>query len=197
MGDNEKSLQDVAETIRTTETAGMIKEISTIHDELVVKQDKAKMHEMVFTTNFLDFFKSGEVNDGNAVLGAKWVEFAGSPEGEVDIINNEGKVIATVPPLISGIDLRNPNIEKINFDVIQKTYRLKADYLTVQGEEYLSNTLDAVGEVVKTANMFDGKHSKEWNDLFNKFDKKETTVTEDTSKKATKLTSPDDDTMDY
>ena len=59
----------------------------------------------------------GNINDDNKFLMSKWAELAGSPYKPVELINKDGEVVDTVPPLFnSDVYANDNNVNKLEKD---------------------------------------------------------------------------------
>ena len=87
------------------------KEMADLFEKNLVTEDrKARVPEMIFKEHFVDFFKSYGKNttptEADSTTYARWLTIAGSEFNEVDIINESGDVIFTVPPMLT-----KPNVD--------------------------------------------------------------------------------------
>lgn len=122
---------------------------NTIFDDLVVKNENSKLPEEIFQGHFLPFF-SGQRHaskDDNVI--AEWISVAGTPMNEVDIIDRDGEVLFTVPPLmdtniinvttntsqrsmsaiLSNYDLHHNNIPKVAVNKLNQNLGDKSEAL--------------------------------------------------------------------
>lgn len=82
--------------------------MQNVFSSLVDNQMRQKLPESVFVQTFLPYF-SGQIKAGpNENPVAQWIGVAGSPTSEVELIDNQGKVVAIVPAIFN-TDFINPN----------------------------------------------------------------------------------------
>ena len=69
----------------------LVEDLDNVIDENV------KLNEEAFKNLYLPYIIGQKHNDNFVV---KWIELAGSPFKEVDLVDNEGNIVNTLPPLI-------------------------------------------------------------------------------------------------
>ena len=127
--------------------------IDSIFDMLIVKSEtyNHKLPEDIFINYFLPAF-SGEVQLESSVMN-DWIDVAGSPTNEVDIINTKNEVIFSVPSLFDtnvintvtkssaptlktiyeGFDMRNNNIPVAASAFLKNELDKKVSDITIEG----------------------------------------------------------------
>lgn len=93
-------MEDAAKKVMNTQTEQISKVIDSITKTLEEsKNEKAIMPESVFKTFFLDFFYKFANHEVESTTLLKWIELAGGPYNEIDIVDNNANVLFTVPPV--------------------------------------------------------------------------------------------------
>lgn len=125
------------------------KAIIEIENELDAAKVNEVLPESVFKEYFLDFFLHPE-NYRESPLGYKWIELAGGPYNEVDIIDERGNFIFTAPSLCVAPALNSEGIHKYNFAEIAGNYNLQQKITSNSAANYLTVALAGVPELVAT-----------------------------------------------
>ena len=157
-------LKEYSNKIKDTKREQVREQINNLFDELVVIEN-AKLPEDIFVEYFLEHFKYGG-GDINNPLNIKWVELSGSVYNEVDIIDDMGNVIYTVPPLLDRATVDEEAI-KLNFSNIAATYVLKSNNLPSVGVNYLNNKIGNLDKMVESKNT--NIYSERWASVFNRY----------------------------
>ena len=96
----------------------------------------AKLPEIIFKEHFVEFFKTYSSNtaptEADSTTYARWLTIAGSEFNEVDIIDDKGNVIFTVPPMLTkpNVDYkatRTINVNDTAYDAVNKFNRTPAE----------------------------------------------------------------------
>jgi len=138
-------LKEIATGMETQETKDLelhINELaSALEDESMVR--KAKLPENVFKDFFVPAL-TGELKENDVTI-MKYVEYAGSPYAEVDIIDDKGEVMFTCPPLYNR---SAPKIDKpvLPYTDIAGTYELKKARFKNEADNYMSDVVVGVRE---------------------------------------------------
>lgn len=142
MENSQTNLEKTANTYVESKVNEAKKFIDEAFSELVSAPIKSILPEIVFKEYFFDYFFTLS-NDTTSPLLLKWLELSGGPYNEVDILNDKGQVIYTVPGIVSRPTVSN-GINNKNFNQIAATYELKSNRLVVEGINYLTNELQGV-----------------------------------------------------
>ena len=110
-------------------------------DEFIVK---AKMPEAIFKEAFLPTIAGMEKDNGVAMM--KYIEYAGGPYREVDIVDKDGNTIYTCPPVYNRSV--NDNNRRLPYSQIASTYELKKARMAVEGNNYLHNVSANISDSV-------------------------------------------------
>ena len=142
--------------------------------DILNKEDKPRLLEKIFVGVFIPIF-AGEESQYNATI-ETWIMFAGTPYISVDIVNDFGKVIFTVPPIF---DRENVNVDNGNNNIPILEIVKRADQFARvhpnQGKQYLNNELSKKATLLKlSANII--KNLEFWNTTFKKYGKPEIVI---------------------
>lgn len=147
----------------------MNQEIDQAYNDLF-KTDKSnyQLPEHVFVNNFLPYFSGQVKEDKNLPVTTTWIAIAGTPMNPVDIVDETGEVLYTVPPLMSSNFLRtNENLRGKSFNEIFTRARNQANRLPVLGDRVLAE------EASQKLNKMDVKPSIEeysnWNNIYERY----------------------------
>jgi len=167
-----KKLEDIANKIVDNNNAEISNLINTIHKDIVGDVVNATIPYEVFGAYFLDHFKYGGVMDGEAPLTLKWLELAGGPYNEVDIVDKNGDIIITTPGMFCRPDI-NDEMSNINFNNIMDEYNLRSNRLHSDGVNYVKHSLNGVsGNVVSEHEKFNFR----WEAVFKRYEKKDSKI---------------------
>lgn len=136
----EKKIQDFVHK-------GVEQDIERAYNDLFeVGKQNNQLPEQLFVNAFLPFFSGKIKDDAQLNITTKWVSVAGSTMNSVDIINNDGKVLFTVPPLMSTEFLGiHDNIRGKSFNEIFNDAKNQANRIPILGERVIAE--DAGGKV--------------------------------------------------
>lgn len=127
------------------------KTIDDAYDAIVASIPRKTMPEAVFKDRFLEpIINIGSADPKYAGIVTEYVSFTGSPSVEVDLTDDNGNVVATVPPLYASINLNASN--GTDMSTVLHAYSLKSAHFMPQAEAYLHNALDAVGKEMTVGN---------------------------------------------
>jgi len=128
--------------------------INSTYDKLVVNKQNSTLPEGIFKEHFLPYFAGEKAITSDVSVMAEWVGVAGSPMGEVDVIDNNNQVLFTVPSLfdtnVINTVKRTPGK---SLPEIYSQYDLRANNIPVVAEKFLSDALaDKANNITKEAN---------------------------------------------
>ena len=101
-------------------------------DEFIVK---AKMPEVIFKEAFLPTIAGIEKDNGVAMM--KYIEYAGGPYREVDIVDKDGNTLYTCPPVYNRSV--NEGNRRLPYSQISSTYELKRARMAIEANNYMHN----------------------------------------------------------
>ena len=143
-------------------------------NELVQKPSKelAKLPEDVFIYYFLPYFCGEKLIDKDNDIIAKWISIAGNPNKEVDIIDNAGNTVTTIPAIVdsSFIDFKNLNKGQPIKNIIAN-YELHRNQLPIVGENYLRNTMDSRIDSLTKDSAVQVENELRWIGVFTRYNK--------------------------
>jgi len=171
----------------------LIDQINNIHGSLVTaaEQDVGRMPERVFKEIWLPFFAGDNPLPYEVTLN-HWVNFAGSPSRQVRVVDTNGKVLFTVPPLFNR-DAINPlsSSDKSIAHVVISAEQYSG-ISPIQGQRYLDGELKKRALIMRVPAAV-MTNLKSWNDIFQRYGRPAiATATADEPNKTT----PGDD-IDY
>ena len=144
--------------------------MDSIYEELVTEDKRAVINEAPFKEYFLDYFKSIMVDGGerNSHLELKWMELAGGEYREVDVVDNEGKVLFTVPGINNNKIVQLDELKDISFSNMGYTYNMKADKIQAAGINYLADEFMALPKFLDTTADINKIHGR-WISIFRRY----------------------------
>jgi hypothetical protein len=148
-----------------------------------------KLQERVFVNVFLPLF-IGEENLYNASF-QTWFSFAGTPFTSVDVIDENGKVLFTVPPILDRSVINSVSNTRVSMASVLTTSRQFARIHPNQGKAYLDTELRKRATIKKVpTNML--KYLTTWNAIFKRYGKDEIMEVKETNTPEVVKTSVDD-----
>lgn len=145
--------------------------INDAFQSLVVETvDRQKMPEPIFKEHFLPFLSGQKDLGDNPNIVKEWVDAAKSPVAEVDVVDETGQVIFTVPPLYD-TDVIDSVKRKLgeSFSAIYTQYTLHSNNLPVMGERFLAETFDKkIPSMMKKSENVEAANQR-WTDIFNRY----------------------------
>lgn len=160
------SLQQLAQKISDEEDKGLGTLIDSLCDDII--PTKTVMPAYVFEARYLPAFKAASKEGLDKAVAAEWANIAGNPYAEVDIVNDDGKVITTTPGLYSKPETNFEATTKINYGKLASEYNLYANRFPGEGKLYLATQLSPIQGQVKSSAKVD---AAKWQEVFNTFDK--------------------------
>lgn len=97
---------------------------------LVLSEPRSRLPEPLFREHFWPYFNHDREVQRDQNVFAQWVGVAGSPTSEVDVVNEKGDIVFTVPALLNtGIlnVLKSDHQQQSIKETFQETSRLAAD----------------------------------------------------------------------
>ena len=157
-----------------------------------------KLPESIFIEYFLPYFK-GEVTDpATAVeLRKKWITLARHPMGEVNIINDQGEIIFSIPS-IAYTKMFDPTKSDINGsfkDLLLMTNQINVSN-PIRAKQYLENNMATKFNAMRIKGHVLTKEEQRWLEIFKRYtvkDKNTPTNSNSVAKPATSNKLTDDD----
>lgn len=183
-----KELKNIASKMVENKAAEISSFINGIHKEIVEDIANVTIPYDIFGEYFLDFFKHGGFMDTEAPLTLKWLELAGGPYSEVDIVDSNNNIVITAPGIFCRpeIDL---NVSNLNYNSLMDEYNLRSNRLHSDGINYANANLSGISKGIKT------KHDEfnfRWEAVFKRYD-----VHKKVSKKHTKKEINNNNDIDF
>lgn len=162
-----------------TPTDRITEETEKIFSKLVSNPLANKLPENLFVENFLPYF-CGEVEiPEETELYSLWYGIAGSPTGEVDIIDTRGKSLYKVPPLMN-TNIINPKREDsndMNFSQIINLATMYGNMTPMAGMNALNTGLANKLETLRNKSVEFSEYETRWIEIFKRYGKiKQNTV---------------------
>lgn len=137
--------------------------------EVVADTDFARMPERNFVQVFLPFF-AGDTDLMYKVDMTHWLNFAGGPYREVQVIDNKGVVLFNVPPIYDRTAINPLSGESHSIAHVVATTTQYARIHPVQGQNYLSAELTKRALVMKVPAAV-MHHIDVWNAIFTRYNR--------------------------
>lgn len=184
-----------------TETADailkdMAKKGDDYFDQIVVEPNKEikRLPESTFVKHFLPYFCGEQQIDGAPNTMGLWIGIAGAITSKVDIIDTNGDVLFTVPPMNDTTIFDVSNLKNAQgFKNIIQNYQLYANQTPASGQNYLARTLDARLEKLKAESETFLENEATWVKIFQRYGKIKSKI----EKPVGKVASLSDDEMVY
>lgn len=143
--------------------------------ELIVTEPNSqikRLPESTFVRHFLPYFCGEKQINGQTNTLGLWIGIAGAITSKVDIVNNTGEVLFTVPPIndTSIFDVNNLKNAQ-GFKNIIQNFQLYANQTPASGQNYLSRTLDSRLDKLRSESKTFTENEKAWMDIFKRYGK--------------------------
>ena len=135
----------------------------------IINVENTKMPEVVFKARYLDSFRKG----GTDVAINEFTKIAGGPMREMDIVDNEGKVLFTTPPIYSAVDLSDLEpIKKGDMSGTALASIHNRNNNSDNPDEILDASLDKFsGAIISKVKECSAKNGEVWSEIFKRYDK--------------------------
>ena len=161
-----------SQTIAALTMEQIAESMEEVYASLVVEQHNAQLPEPILVSHFLPWLL-GEVHPSKAnPIMTDWISIAGSVTNAVDIIDQGGNVLITIPGI-----LNTTIIDPVGRDVgnsiadIQAQYSLRSQGgLPIVATNYIAGALDDKAGSIQTEST-DTISSKQWDALFTRYGK--------------------------
>jgi hypothetical protein len=165
---------------------------TTIFNALVRDTKNAVIPEQIFVNYFLPYLAGLVPITNDVTVISDWISVAGTAMSEVDVIDQHGKVLFTVPKLLDTNIINIVNRERGNaFQEIYAQFNLHSNNIPIVGDRYLNGALDKkIDSMSQESNAF-SNNSVRWNEILTRYGLiLNTTV-------SIKESSQDDDDVEY
>lgn len=155
--------------------------VNVAFDALVSNVPNAKLPETIFKEYFLPYFAGKVIPNERDDRAAQWIGIAGNPTREVDLIDNSGKVVLTVPSLFDTHSLnplrpadRIPKGQKSTHEMLLET-KLRDNHIRGSGQAFFQRNMDLrVDQIIENGGIGEATHSdsattQKWGKVFKHF----------------------------
>lgn len=167
-------LQQAADQMESVQAKQVTELANTLYTELVESIQINIIPEIVFKEYFLEHLISvfnGKVDHSPLTL--KWLELAGGPYNEVNVVDGNNTVIFTTPGLFSRPEVDSSISKQMNFSDVTSMFMARSNRLEVDGINYLSQELSSL----KTAVSSDTHPNfLRWKLIFDRYNTNKTTA---------------------
>lgn len=178
---NQKAEQPISQQVEAVHKnlamQTIAKDTDSIFNALVVepKRSVAVLPEEQFKNYFYPYFSGEAKLEDNPEVLPSWVSIAGSPMAEVNIIDNGGNVLFSVPPVFDSSIIENVkrNLGE-SFSDIYAQYKMHSNNLPIVGDKFLADALsNKLPKVLKASGNLTGNQQR-WNEIFHRYGKEST-----------------------
>lgn len=185
----ENELQNISDMFKMSEIE-MIKD--AINDITEALQDpdlkkNEKCPEYIFKEEFLPFFKKFAANEiekkdnDSHTLMHKWLCISGGHYKSVDVVDNKGETLFTVPPVFNPDAVNMESLKQVGFYDMVEEAKKKGGRFPEEGNSYLYNRLDNLPTFLNNPETVNDDLDK-WREIFDRYpdqdDKKDIPVKE-------------------
>lgn len=168
----EDKLGRVAEQLKDSKTKELRGYISNAYTELVETKINMIIPEIVFKEYFLEFFYGMTKKETDSPLALKWIELSGGPYNEVDVVDDLGNIIYSVPSLFTRPEVNADKLKGLSFGSMYVTFKAKTNRTEADGINYLNRELSSLPKSVETDSNLDVNR---WLAIFQRYATKPTT----------------------
>ena len=169
---NEQYKQAMAmfEKVQNQRRMGVSVDIANALTQITPPKDNPAFSEQYFVEYFLPMFL-GEVEPTDAVNINVWIErIAGDERRSVDIVDEEGKVLFTVPPMFDTSVFEQAQPGSQSMTRIERSYSRLKEFDAAGSQHYLSKMLTGIHLVEKpTEETY--ANIRVWNDILTRYGK--------------------------
>ena len=167
MSNQNGSLEELNQRIIDNDLRELNRAIKEISADIQASIAVAKLPEIVFKDYFLDNFKliaaGGEVD--NAVT-LSWIDIAGGPYAEVDIIDDAGNILFRVPPITAKPKVDNKRMKGTSYSKMATRFQEESNRLQAAGDRFLAGALNGIEQFV-TQDSSD--YALRWANIFKRY----------------------------
>ena len=142
-------------------------DIRTILGDIEASIEVRRMPEVVFVDYYLDNFRNiaitGDID--NSVTLA-WINFAGGPYAEVDIIDDAGNILFRVPPITAKPKVDNKRMKGTSYSKMATRFQEESNRLQAAGDRFLAGALNGIEQFV-TQDSSD--YALRWANIFKRY----------------------------
>lgn len=160
-------LEIMAKSLKDNDNKELTSFIDETYNELINSKVNNIIPEIVFKEYFLNFFYNMTQGDTESSLYLKWLELSGGVYNEIDVVDVNGNVIYTVPPIFSRPNVDDDIMKGKNFDKIINMFNLKKARFETEGTNYLLNELSSINNGISTVGV--ETDSIRWYNIFDRY----------------------------
>ena len=170
MSDTKFTSEELAAKALIQKNTAIQHEMNRVYSDLVVSQPKGKLSEEVFVQYFLPFF-SGKSPEGSDKKMGEWIGVAGNATAEVDIVDQRGEVLFTVPSMMNSnaLDISNRKVGDTIGEMVSN-YKLREAHIPVTGQNYINHvSAEKVERMVHRENLPLSQTEQRWMSIFDRY----------------------------
>lgn len=177
MNNNDNELKKMSNNIKIEHIERATTFINDISKELNESTEQnAVVPEIVFKEYFLPMFKRFatkklDKNQDDNLL-RKWIELAGGPYSEVDVIDTKGNKIFTVPSVYTRNVADISKLDDVNFTDIGIKHEQYKNILPQQGENYANKTIKNLPKFINSSKTHASEQNR-WVEILTKYNGEE------------------------
>lgn len=192
----DKPVQTSADDALRQQTLEQVRQSTSFaYDSLVVQQNKQKIPEQVFVAHFLPYFSGQDLAQGRNVV-AEWIGVAGSPMAEVDVVDQKGEVVYSVPPIYNTniLEIANRKAGQSVADIFQQ-YELRRAGVPAAANAYLNQNLADKSREMVIGQIDENSVAGRWNTIMSRYGIKPTAEAEKAGGTSKPAQPADDDVL--
>ncbi len=140
--------------------------IQMSYNGIVLNQPISVLPERIFKETFLPYFIGQKnFNDGKNLL-TTWFSIAGNPGNPVNIIDDAGSVLFTVPPLFGTEFINSQPPVRLPYDGIINEFHQRTASSPKMGQAFLKQVLEQSSRLAMTTNNHVDEYKRMWNNIF-------------------------------
>lgn len=140
-----------------------------VNDALTVNAEVRRLPEYIFKESFLPYFTGMKEVDASSDILLQWISVAGTPTSEVEIIDETGKALFRVPPIIDTSIINPLRTEGNNISIHAIISLSNQANIPIVGERSLIDNLSVKAkEIQKRSEVFETNEQR-WLDIFNRY----------------------------
>lgn len=149
---------------------GVMETVNASFEALVTKQERVKLPEEVFRHHFLPFFTGQEVQDKSRKPVTEWIGIAGSPTASVDVVNEGGETMFTVPPMMDSA-IVNLGLQKgKNLHELVLEYKLHGESVPGAAQKFYRHNVQNKLNSLVPGHTDESQAEKAWRKIFEHYD---------------------------
>lgn len=160
------------QTVVNAQLKGIMEVVDGSFDALVANQPRARIPEPVFVHHFLPYFTGNGTGNPERNPMAEWIGVAGSATAQVDVINEGGEVLFTVPPMMDSniINLNQVGGRRLNDLIVD--YQLHGEGLPGSAARFYATEIQKKLQQIAPGHADETQATKQWRQIFTRYDVK-------------------------